>query len=86
MILNSRIRDRLGPGLNLEGVVRIRFEKCLGSATALSLQRLSPFCHPEERTCLRQVKGGMNMGKRCLQFQAQRAGTKNQPSPEGLGP
>src|SRR5450631_4087787 len=27
--------------------VQIRFERCLGSATALSLQRPSPFCHPE---------------------------------------
>jgi hypothetical protein len=27
--------------------VQIRFERCLGSATALSSQRPSPFCHPE---------------------------------------
>ena len=27
--------------------IQIRFERCVGSATALSLQRPSPFCHPE---------------------------------------
>jgi hypothetical protein len=33
--------------------VQIRFERCLGSAPALSVQRPSPFCHPErsERIC-----------------------------------
>jgi hypothetical protein len=31
----------------------VLFERCLGSATALSLERPSPFCHPErsERIC-----------------------------------
>jgi len=52
-----------------------------------------PLCHPacpgvpgEQSTCLRQVKGGMNMGKAVFAIQAGRAGTKHQPSPEGLGP
>jgi hypothetical protein len=33
--------------------VQIGFERCLGSATAVCLERPSPFCHPErsERTC-----------------------------------
>ena len=40
----------------------------------------------EQPTCLGQVQGGMNMGKlRFVAIQAQRAGAKNQPSPEGLG-
>ncbi len=56
----------------------------LSSATFDGIVALS-FIIPSSTTCLRQVKGGMNMGKRCA-IQAQRAGTKNQPSPEGLGP
>jgi hypothetical protein len=55
----------------------------------------APFpCHPAlprrvvgaQLTCLRQVKAGMNKGKRCLQSRPRGPGTKNQPSPEGLGP
>jgi hypothetical protein len=43
----------LRPGLSSARPVQISFERCLGSATALSLQRPSPCCHPErsERTC-----------------------------------
>jgi hypothetical protein len=33
-----------------------------------------------------QVKGGNEDEKAVFAIQAQRAGTKNQPSPEGLGP
>ena len=52
-----------------------------------------PLCHPacpgvpwEQLTCLRQVKDGMNMGKRCLQSRPGGPSAKRQPSPEGLGP
>jgi hypothetical protein len=40
-------------GLSSARPVQISFARCLGSATALSLQRPSPFCHPErsERIC-----------------------------------
>jgi hypothetical protein len=37
----------LRPGLSSARPVQVSFEGCLGSATALSLQRPSPFCHPE---------------------------------------
>jgi hypothetical protein len=37
----------LRPWAKFARPVQIRFERCLGSATALSLQRPSPFCHPE---------------------------------------
>ncbi len=49
-------------------------------------------CHPacpgvpwERLTYLRQVKDGMNMGKRCLQSRPRGPSAKCQPSPEGLG-
>jgi hypothetical protein len=37
----------LRPGLSSASPVQIGFERCLGSATTLSLQRPSPCCHPE---------------------------------------
>jgi hypothetical protein len=39
----------------------------------------------EQPDCLRKVRNGMNNWKAVLPIQAQRAGTKDQPSPEGLG-
>ena len=50
-----------------------------------SLWNRYPFlCHPKA-TCLWQVKGGMNMGKRCLRSRPRGPTAKRQPSPRGLG-
>ena len=64
----------------------------LPSSNCTLWKRRSLLCHPacpgepwEQPTCPRQVKGGVNNGKAVFAIQAQRAGTKNQPSPEGLG-
>src|ERR1700692_4892474 len=44
----------------------------------------SPLCHPEEQpTCLRQVKGGKNMGKRCLQSRPRGPAPKISPARKG---
>jgi hypothetical protein len=44
--------------------VQISFERCLGSATALSLQRPSPFCHPERTriSCFTTLTGDHGCG------------------------
>jgi len=39
-------------------------EKRLGPATTLYRTVALSFCHPEEPTCLRQVKSEMNAGNR----------------------
>jgi hypothetical protein len=60
----------------------------------MSTLKCSPLCHPacpglpwdvppEQTTCLRQVKGGMNMGKRCLQFRPRGPAPKNSPARKG---
>jgi hypothetical protein len=49
-----------------------------------SLWNRRPFlCHPEEPTCLRQVKGGMNMGKRCLPSRPRGPAPKISPARKG---
>jgi hypothetical protein len=48
-LIVSRISSRTASGPSSARPVQIRFERRLGSATALSLQRPSPFCHPERR-------------------------------------
>jgi hypothetical protein len=49
----------LRPGLGSARPVQIKFERCLGSATTLSLQRPSPFCHhgaqPRDLRCAIRV-------------------------------
>jgi hypothetical protein len=52
-------------------------------ATALHPQLPPPFCHPEEPTCLRQVKGWMNMGKRCMQSRPRGPAPKISPARKG---
>ncbi len=49
----SELLPRTGSWAKFSQTCPIGFERCLGSATTLSLQRPSPFCHPErsERIC-----------------------------------
>ena len=42
-----------------------------------------PSRHPEQMTCLRQVKAGMNMGKRCLQSRPRGPAPKISPARKG---
>jgi hypothetical protein len=46
---NRPSRNRFPQGRLNFRPVQIGFERCLGSATALSLERPSPFCHPEAK-------------------------------------
>ena len=48
-----------------------------------SMNHHSFLCHPEEPTCLCQVKGGMNMGKRCLPSRPRGPAPKISPARKG---
>jgi hypothetical protein len=65
-------------------------EKRLGSSHHLPWNHNPPLCHPacpgvpwEQPTWLRQVKGGMNMGKRCLQSRPRGPAPKISPARKG---